>query len=46
MVKEGTAKVQLGSVFVQNENIKYGWELNLFKMVKQGRAGVVYIGKC
>ena len=46
MVKQGTAEVQLGSVFVEDKNIKYGWELNLFKMVKQGTAGVFYIGKC
>ena len=32
---KGTAKVRMGSHIVENVNIRYDWDLNLFKMLKK-----------
>ena len=42
MLKSGTAKVGLGPYIVEKAKIKYGWDSDLFKMLKQGTAGVLY----
>ena len=42
MIKLGMARVRLGSSVVQKAKIRYGWDFNIFKMLKYGRAGVLY----
>ena len=36
------AEVQLGSTIIQKLKIRYGWDFNLFKMLKYGTAGVLF----
>ena len=40
------AKIWLGSSIVQKAKIRYGWDFNVFKMLQQDMAGVLYCGKC
>ena len=45
MLKQGTAKVQLGFYIVRKAKIRYDWDFNVFKMLKRGKDGVSYCGK-
>ena len=40
------AKVWIGPSIVQKAKMRYGLGCNLFKMLKQGTAGVLYCYKC
>ena len=42
MLKQGTAKVRLGSYIIQKAKIRYRERFNLFKMLKQGTAEALH----
>ena len=43
MLKQGTAKIQLGSSIIQKAKIRGGWSFLQLETVKQGAVGVLSI---